>query len=127
MKEHSVRGLDAVRKGLMFVSLYCTNYDLSIGKGLDRCMLKTGTYQAELSRITGISQPFISNMRNNKTIPNLRYAYLMARAMGVTLNDLVKDWDDIPDEELFGYDVRRAEASEHPKRCHGENDRYIGP
>lgn len=59
--------------------------------------------QSALSDISGIPRPTIYRYLNDeKRMPNIEYAYKIARALGMTLDELVKEWKDISDEELFG-------------------------
>lgn len=51
---------------------------------------KAGISQKILSNVTNISQNTISDYENNKIIPNLRHAYILALYFDVSVYDLFK-------------------------------------
>ena len=63
------------------------NYGIRIKEIRER----VGMTQVELSEISGISQEHISRIENGKFTPGLGTAERIARAMGVALNDLLKE------------------------------------
>lgn len=78
-------------------------YELNFSDCLFRRMYECHMTQSALSDVSGIPRPTIYRYINDeKRMPNIEYAYKIARALGMTLDELVKEWNDISDEELFG-------------------------
>lgn len=78
-------------------------YELNFSDCLFKRMYENHMTQAALSDISGIPRPTIYRYINDEgRMPNIEYAYKIARALGMTLDELVKEWNDISDKELFG-------------------------
>lgn len=85
-------------------------YELNFSSCLFKRMYESHMTQSALSDISGIPRPTIYRYINDEgRMPNIEYAYKIARALGMTLDELVKEWNDISDEELFGLEKLGSE------------------
>ena len=55
--------------------------------------------QSQLSRASGISQTGISGVWHGRSEPTLETAAKLARALGVKVDDLTPEYDDLEEEE----------------------------
>lgn len=61
-----------------------------LGKNLKRIRTRKGTTQGDIVRTLGVSRSFISNIENGKTNPTLSTISKLAKALGVSTNELLK-------------------------------------
>ncbi|QDX92026.1 XRE family transcriptional regulator [Brevibacillus laterosporus] len=64
---------------------------MSFGKSLRKYRKLSNYSQIDLSKKTNIPQTTISDFENEKYLPNIRQGFLLATALGVTLNDLYEE------------------------------------
>ena len=61
-----------------------------LGANLKEIRLSKGIKQAEIARTLGVDRSFVSNIENGKTNPTLSTIASLARALGVSTNELLK-------------------------------------
>ena len=61
-----------------------------LGRNLKRIRIKKGITQGDIVRALGVSRSFISNIENGKTNPTLATIAKLAKAVGVSTNELLK-------------------------------------
>ena len=66
-----------------------------------RYMRLTGKIQKDLAHALGVSRPTITLMLKGETKLNLRQVFLIAKALGVTVEDLIDDTYYCQDEEFM--------------------------
>jgi transcriptional regulator with XRE-family HTH domain len=66
------------------------NESAKLGKNLKRIRTAKGISQGEIGRILGVDKGFVSNIENGKTNPTLATIAKIARAVGVSIEDLIK-------------------------------------
>ena len=64
---------------------------MNIGANIKVIREQAGMTQSELSTKCGISTEHISRIENDKFIPNIKTAVVIAEALGVTLNELLAE------------------------------------
>ena len=60
---------------------------------------RKGYNQEELSKLTGISRPFISQIETGKHFPSIKKAQALAKALGCTIDELLAD-EEVNETEL---------------------------
>lgn len=66
------------------------NESAKLGKNLKRIRTAKGISQGEIGRILGVDKGFVSNIENGKTNPTLATIAKLAKAIGVSIEDLIK-------------------------------------
>jgi len=66
------------------------NESEKLGKNLKRIRIKKGISQGEIGRILKVDKGFISNIENGKTNPTLATIAKIAKAIGVSVGELMK-------------------------------------
>lgn len=66
------------------------NESAKLGKNLKRIRTAKGISQGEISRILGVDKGFVSNIENGKTNPTLATIAKLAKAIGVSVGELMK-------------------------------------
>lgn len=66
------------------------NESAKLGKNLKRIRTAKGISQGEIGRILGVDKGFISNIENGKTNPTLATITKLAKALGVSSDELLK-------------------------------------
>lgn len=61
-----------------------------LGKNLKRIRTEKGITQGDIVRNLGVSRSFINNIENGKTNPTLATITKLARAVGVSVDELLK-------------------------------------
>jgi len=61
-----------------------------LGKNLKRIRIKKAISQGDIARSLDVSRGFISNIENGKTNPTLETIARLAKAVGVSTNELLK-------------------------------------
>ena len=61
-----------------------------LGKNLKQIRTAKGISQGEISRILEVDKGFVSNIENGKTNPTLATITKIAKAIGVSVRDLMK-------------------------------------
>ena len=61
-----------------------------LGKNLKRIRLEKGITQGDIVRSLGVSRSFVSNIENGKTNPTLSTISKLAKAIGVTVGELMQ-------------------------------------
>lgn len=61
-----------------------------LGKNLKRLRTKKGITQGDIARSLGVSRGFVSNIENGKTNPTLATIARLAKAIGVSTDELLK-------------------------------------
>lgn len=61
-----------------------------LGENLKKIRVKKDITQTELAKILGVDKSFISNIENGKTNPTLSTITSLAKALSVSVNDLLK-------------------------------------
>lgn len=61
-----------------------------LGQNLKRIRTKKNISQGDIARELGVSRGFISTIENGKTNPTLATIAKLAKAVGVSVNDLLK-------------------------------------
>lgn len=61
-----------------------------LGENLKKLRIKKDISQIELARILGVDRSFVSNIENGKTNPTLATIAKLAKAVGASVNDLLK-------------------------------------
>ena len=71
-------------------NLWIMNEAEKLGKNLKRIRTAKGMSQGEISRILEVDKSFVSNIENGKTNPTLATIAKIAKAIGVSVGDLMK-------------------------------------
>ena len=66
------------------------NESEKLGENLKRIRTAKGISQGEIGRILEVDKSFISNIENGKTNPTLSTIAKIAKAIGVSVGDLMK-------------------------------------
>ena len=66
------------------------NESEKLGKNLKRIRTAKGISQGEISRILKVDKSFVSNIENGKTNPTLATISKIAKAIGVSVGELMK-------------------------------------
>ncbi|MDP3948856.1 MAG: helix-turn-helix transcriptional regulator [bacterium] len=66
------------------------NESAKLGKNLKRIRTAKGISQGEIGRILGVDKGFVSNIENGKTNPTLATITKLAKALGVSSDELLK-------------------------------------
>lgn len=66
------------------------NESEKLGKNLKRIRTAKGISQGEISRILEVDKSFVSNIENGKTNPTLATIAKIAKAIGVSVGELLK-------------------------------------
>ncbi|MGB2580597.1 MAG: helix-turn-helix transcriptional regulator [Minisyncoccia bacterium] len=66
------------------------NESEKLGKNLKRIRTAKGISQGEISRILEVDKSFVSNIENGKTNPTLATIAKIAKAVGVSVGELMK-------------------------------------
>ncbi|MDO8591199.1 MAG: helix-turn-helix transcriptional regulator [bacterium] len=66
------------------------NESAKLGKNLKRIRTAKGISQGEIGRILGVDKGFVSNIENGKTNPTLATIAKLAKAIGVSVGELMK-------------------------------------
>lgn len=61
-----------------------------LGENLKKLRIKKDINQIELARILGVDRSFVSNIENGKNNPTLSTITSLAKALGVSTNELLK-------------------------------------
>jgi transcriptional regulator with XRE-family HTH domain len=61
-----------------------------LGENLKKLRIKKDISQIELARILGVDRSFVSNIENGKNNPTLSTITSLAKALGVSTNELLK-------------------------------------
>lgn len=61
-----------------------------LGANLKKIRLGKGIKQVEIARILEVDRSFVSNIENGKTNPTLSTIASLAKALGVSTNELLK-------------------------------------
>ena len=61
-----------------------------LGKNLKRIRTKKGISQGEIGRILDVDKSFVSNIENGKTNPTLTTIAKIAKAIGVSVGELMQ-------------------------------------
>lgn len=61
-----------------------------LGKNLKRIRTKKGISQGDIARAIGMDKGFISNIENGKTNPTLATIAKLAKAVGISVGELMK-------------------------------------
>jgi len=61
-----------------------------LGLNLKRIRTKKGISQGDIAKQLGVSRGFISTIENGKTNPTLATIAKLAKAVGISINDLLK-------------------------------------
>mgnify|MGYP003394242299 FL=1 len=61
-----------------------------LGKNLKRIRTEKGISQGEIGRILEVDKSFVSNIENGKTNPTLATIAKIAKAIGVSVGELMK-------------------------------------
>lgn len=70
--------------------VYMKSESVKLGKNLKRIRVGKGITQGDIVRALGISRSFVSNIENGKTNPTLSTISKLAKALGVTTDELLK-------------------------------------
>ena len=70
--------------------LIMANEAQKLGKNLKRIRTEKGISQGDIVRSLGMDRAFISNIENGKTNPTLATIAKLAKALGVSVGDLMK-------------------------------------
>ncbi|MDO8657152.1 MAG: helix-turn-helix transcriptional regulator [Candidatus Levybacteria bacterium] len=66
------------------------NESAKLGSNLKKIRTKKGISQGDISRALKVSRGFISTIENGKTNPTLATIAKLAKAVGVSVNELLK-------------------------------------
>ena len=66
------------------------NESAKLGRNLKRIRIAKGISQGEVGRILGVDKGFVSNIENGKTNPTLATITKLAKALGVSSDELLK-------------------------------------
>jgi len=61
-----------------------------LGENLKRIRIKKNITQVEIAKTLGVDRSFVSNLENAKTNPTLATITSLAKALGVSTNELLK-------------------------------------
>lgn len=61
-----------------------------LGENLKKLRIKKDISQIELARILGVDRSFVSNIENGKNNPTLSTITSLAKALGISTNELLK-------------------------------------
>ncbi|OIP78340.1 MAG: DNA-binding protein [Parcubacteria group bacterium CG2_30_44_11] len=61
-----------------------------LGENLKRIRFKKNITQVEIAKTLGVDRSFVSNLENAKTNPTLATITNLAKALGVSTNELLK-------------------------------------
>jgi transcriptional regulator with XRE-family HTH domain len=61
-----------------------------LGENLKKLRIKKDISQIELARMLGVDRSFVSNIENGKNNPTLSTITNLAKALGVSTNELLK-------------------------------------
>ncbi len=61
-----------------------------LGENLKRIRIKKNITQVEIAKTLGVDRSFVSNIENAKTNPTLATITSLAKALGVSTNELLK-------------------------------------
>jgi len=61
-----------------------------LGENLKRIRFKKNITQVEIAKTLGVDRSFVSNLENAKTNPTLATITSLAKALGVSTNELLK-------------------------------------
>ena len=61
-----------------------------LGANLKKIRLSRGIKQVEIAKTLGVDRSFVSNIENGKTNPTLSTIAGLAKALGVSTNELLK-------------------------------------
>lgn len=61
-----------------------------LGKSLKRLRTEKGLSQGDIARVLAVGRGYISNMENGKTNPTLSTISKLAKALSVSINELLK-------------------------------------
>ena len=61
-----------------------------LGENLKKMRIKKDISQIELARLLGVDRSFVSNIENGKNNPTLSTITSLAKALGVSTNELLK-------------------------------------
>jgi transcriptional regulator with XRE-family HTH domain len=67
-----------------------TSESKKLGKNLKMIRLTKGITQGDISRTLGFGRGYVSNIENGKTNPTLSTIAKLARAIGVSVDELLK-------------------------------------
>ena len=80
-----------------------------------RYMRLTGMIQKDLANVLGVSRPAVTLMLNGESKLNLRQVFLAAKALGVTVEDLIDNTYYRQDEEF----MKKMHPTEENKKAAG--------
>lgn len=63
---------------------------IKLGKNLKRIRTEKGISQGDIARTLGVGRSFITNIENGKTNPTLATIAKLAKAIGISVGDLMK-------------------------------------
>jgi predicted transcriptional regulator len=63
---------------------------VKLGKNMKRIRISKGLSQGDIFRLLGVSRVFISNIESGKTNPTLSTIVKLAKALGVSSDELLK-------------------------------------
>ncbi|MCK5096372.1 MAG: helix-turn-helix transcriptional regulator [Candidatus Pacebacteria bacterium] len=63
---------------------------LKLGQNLKKIRTEKGITQGDIVRTLGFSRSFVSNIENGKTNPTLATISKLAKAIGVSMEELIK-------------------------------------
>ena len=66
------------------------NESAKLGRNLKRIRTAKGISQGEIGRMLGVDKGFVSNIENGKTNPTLATITKLAKALGVSSDELLK-------------------------------------
>lgn len=66
------------------------NESVKLGRNLKRIRTEKGITQGDIVRTLGVSRSFVSNIENGKTNPTLSTITNLAKALGVSSDELLK-------------------------------------
>ncbi len=66
------------------------NESAKLGKNMKKIRTEKGISQGDIARALGLGRGYISNIENGKTNPTLSTITNLAKALGVSTNELLK-------------------------------------
>lgn len=63
---------------------------VKLGKNLKKIRMKKGISQGDIARTLDVSRGYISNIENGKTNPTLATISRLAKAVGVSIDEMMK-------------------------------------
>ncbi len=63
---------------------------IKLGKNLKKIRTKKGISQGDIARALDVSRGYISNIENGKTNPTLATISRLAKAVGISIDELMK-------------------------------------